>query len=105
MKKMLVLGMTFVVLLVSVVTVHANLANEITDEIPDDQTLLDWYVKYEYDSGYHAVLHEDTASADSLEEQFGCDYIDFYAVDDNGDVYRYCTVCRSYVESLYLRNN
>ena len=101
MKKMLVLGMTFVVLLVSVVTVYANLANE----IPDDQTLLDWYVKYEYDSGYHAALQEDTASTDSLEAEFGCDYIHYYALDDNGNVRKYGTVCKSYVESLYLRNN
>ena len=101
MKKMLVIGMTFVVLLVSAVTVYANLAND----IPEDQMLLDWYIRFEYDPDYHAVLLEDSSSCDSMEAEYGCDYITYYAVDDDENVHGYGTVCKSYVESLYLRNN
>ena len=101
MKKMLVLGMTFVVLLVSAVTVYANLANA----IPDDQILLDWYVKHEYKSNYTAMLLSDNSNTDKMESEYGCDYISYYAVDEYGSVRGYGTVCRSYVESVYLRNN
>lgn len=103
MKKMLVLGMTLVVLLVGIAIANANV--KAADTTPDDHALLDWYVKYEYGSEYSAAMLSDCDYAASLESEYGGDYVKYIAVDQTGEVRRSGVVRKSYMLSCYKRNN
>lgn len=91
MKKMLVLGMTLVVLFVGIAVVNAN---ETT--IPDDETLIKCYLEYEYGPDYQVALLDYLSD----DEYVGFEYHD----PDSGHRW-FGSVRRSYAMQLYERNN
>ena len=97
MKKMLVLGMTLVVLFVGVVVANVNSNNnQIETTIPDDNTLINWYIKYEKGQDYQATI---------LDEFGDNEYIGYAVYDYEGDRIGSGSVLRSYATQKYIRNN
>lgn len=94
MKKMLVLGMTLVVLLVGIAVVNAN--SNIKTTIPDDETLIKCYLEYEYGPDCQAALL-DYLSDDA--------YVGFEYRDPDSGHRWFGSVRRSYAMQFYERNN
>lgn len=93
MKKMLVLGMTLVVLFVGIAVVNAN--SNINTEIPDE-TLIKCYLEYEYGPDCQAALLDYLSD----DEYVGFEYRD----PDSGHRW-FGSVRRSYAMQFYERNN
>lgn len=96
MKKMLVLGMTLVVLLVGIAVVNANSNNNAETTTPDDETLIKFYLEYKYGSDCQATLLDYLSD----DEYVGYEYCD----PDSGHLWL-CSVRRSYAMQIYERNN
>lgn len=94
MKKMLVLGMTLVVLLVGIAVVNAN--SNIKTTIPDDETLIKCYLEYEYGPDCQVALL-DYLSDDA--------YVGFEYRDPDSGHRWFGSVRRSYAMQFYERNN
>ena len=96
MKKMLVLGMTLVVLFVGIMVANVNSNNNQPETtIPDDNALINWYIKYEKGQDYQATI---------LDELGDDEYIG-YAVYYEGNRIGSGSVLRSYATQNYIRNN
>ena len=96
MKKMLVLGMTLVVLLVGIAVVNTNSNINTETTIPDDETLIKCYLEYEYGPDCQATLLDYLSD----DEYVGYEFRD----PDSGHLW-FGSVRRSYVMQFYARNN
>lgn len=96
MKKMLVLGMTLVVLFVGIAVVNANSNINAETTIPDDETLIKCYLEYEYGPDCQAALLDYLSD----DEYVGFEYRD----PDSGHRW-FGSVRRSYAMQFYERNN
>lgn len=91
MKKMLVLGMTLVVLFVGIAVVNANSKTTIPDE-----TLIKCYLEYEYGPDCQATL------LDYLSDD---EYVGYEFRDPDSGHLLFGNVRRSYAMQFYERNN
>lgn len=91
MKKMLVLGMTLVVLFVGIAVVNANSKTTIPDE-----TLIKRYLEYEYGPDCQATL------LDYLSDD---EYVGYEFRDPDSGHRWFGNVRRSYAMQFYERNN
>ena len=96
MKKMLVLGMTLVVLFAGIAVINANSNINAETTIPDDETLIKCYLEYEYGPDCQATL------LDYLSDD---EYIGYEFRDPDSGHLLFCSVRRSYAMRFYERNN
>lgn len=95
MKKMLVLGMTLVVLFVGIAVINVNSNINAETTIPDE-TLIKCYLEYEYGPDCQATL------LDYLSDD---EYVGYEFRDPDSGHLLFGSVRRSYAMQFYERNN
>jgi hypothetical protein len=100
MKNLLVKGIIFVILLVTMCSIGD--VNE--DIVPDDQTMMDWYVSYNYGPECKAVILDDLTGFLETEYDWG-EYIHYDVYDRDGNMKSLGCIKKSYLAQEYERNN